>query len=177
MKKKILLFLFIFICFILQSTIFRSLAFAGVGPNLLLVAVSSFGFMLGRKSGIVLGLISGLLCDLFFSQFFGFYTLLYMLIGYWNGYFKRAFYPEDIKLPILLISCSTLVFETIIFLFGFLLRGKVDILYYFLHIILPSMLYTVLIALVQYPIILLLHHYFDELQRRSARKFGAKTEE
>lgn len=177
MKKKIILFLFIFICFILQSTLFKNITFVGVGPNLLIVAVSSFGFMSGKKTGLILGFISGLLIDLFFGTYIGFYALIYMLVGYWNGFFRRAFYPEDIKLPIILIVLSDFIIEFFTYLFSFLLRGKIEIGYYFIHIFVPSLLYTMVIAFALYPIILFLNRYFEKNHRRSARKFGEETEE
>jgi len=177
MKKKIILFLFTFICFLLQSTVFKNITFGGVGPNLLIIVVASFGFMLGKKTGLILGFISGILIDLFFGTYIGFYALIYMLVGYWNGFFKRAFYPEDIKLPIILIIVSDFILEFLTYLFGFLMRGKIEVGYYFTKIFVPSLLYTMLIAFALYPIILCLNRYFEKLHRRSERKFGEESEE
>lgn len=55
MKRNITFALLIIICFVLQSTIFRSLSFGGIGPNLLIVLTASLGFMRGRKTGIAVG--------------------------------------------------------------------------------------------------------------------------
>jgi rod shape-determining protein MreD len=177
MKKKMILFLFTFLCFLLQSTVFRNITFGGVGPNLLIVVVASFGFMLGKKTGLILGFMSGIWIDIFFGSYLGFYALIYMLVGYWNGFFRRAFYPEDIKLPIILILVSDFILEFFTYLFSFLLRGKIETGYYFTHVFVPSILYTMIIAFVLYPIILFLNRYFEKVHRRSARKFGMETEE
>ena len=45
MRRKIVLFIIIAICFLLQTTVFRALTFANIGPNLLIIVVSSFGLM------------------------------------------------------------------------------------------------------------------------------------
>lgn len=172
MKKNSILFLFIFLCFLLQTTVFKNITFNGIGPNLLIIAVASFGFMYGKKTGLVFGFMAGLLIDLFFGYFFGFYALLYMLIGYWNGMFKRVFYPEDIKLPILLILISDFILEFITYLFSFLLRGKIEFGYYLLNVFLPAILYTMVIAFILYPIILVINRRFEKSRKRSADKLG-----
>lgn len=172
MKKNSILFLFIFLCFLLQTTVFKNITFNGIGPNLLIIAVSSFGFMYGKKTGLIFGFMAGLLIDLFFGYYFGFYALLYMLIGYWNGMFRRVFYPEDIKLPILLILISDFVLEFITYLFSFLLRGKIEFIYYLLNVFLPAVLYTMVIAFILYPIILLINRRFEKGRKRSADKLG-----
>ena len=52
MRRKIVLFIIIAICFLLQTTVFRALTFANIGPNLLIIVVSSFGLMRGKKEGL-----------------------------------------------------------------------------------------------------------------------------
>ena len=37
MRRKIVLFIIIAICFLLQTTVFRALTFANIGPNLLII--------------------------------------------------------------------------------------------------------------------------------------------
>ena len=42
MRRKIVLFIIIAICFLLQTTVFRALTFANIGPNLLGFGLDSF---------------------------------------------------------------------------------------------------------------------------------------
>ena len=119
MKRVIVTAFFIFICFLLQCTVFRALAFGGIVPNLLIVLTASFGFMRGEKTGLLIGFFSGLLVDIFFGSVIGFYALLYMYIGYANGKFSAIFYPEDIKLPITLILCSDFAYGIICYMILF----------------------------------------------------------
>jgi rod shape-determining protein MreD len=130
MRRKIVLFLIIAICFLLQSTVFQSLSFAGIVPNLLIIVVSSFGFMRGRKEGIVVGFFCGLLVDIFCGFYLGVYALIYMYIGFLNGIFQKHFYPDDIKLPMLMIGTSDLAANLITYFFLFLFRGRVELGYY-----------------------------------------------
>ena len=58
MRRKIVLFIIIAICFLLQTTVFRALTFANIGPNLLIIVVSSFGLMRGKKEGLWVGFFS-----------------------------------------------------------------------------------------------------------------------
>ena len=68
MKRKIIVILTVIICFLLQSTIFKFLSFASISPNLLIIVTSSFGFMRGKKEGMVIGFFSGLLIDIFYGS-------------------------------------------------------------------------------------------------------------
>ena len=171
MKRGIVTALFIFICFLLQCTVFRALAFGGIVPNLLIVLTASFGFMRGERTGLLIGFFGGLLVDIFFGEVIGFYSLLYMYIGYLNGKFTTIFYPEDIKLPITLILCSDFVYGITCYVILFLLRGRFDFQYYLIHIILPEIVYTVVVTLFLYPIILWVNHKLERTEKRSEKKF------
>ena len=155
MKRVIVTAFFIFICFLLQCTVFRALAFGGIVPNLLIVLTASFGFMRGEKTGLLIG----------------FYALLYMYIGYANGKFSAIFYPEDIKLPITLILCSDFAYGIICYMILFLLRGKFDFQYYLVHIILPEIVYTVVVTLFLYPVILRVNRSLEQKEKRGEKKF------
>lgn len=171
MKRFIVTAFFIFICFLLQCTVFRALAFGGIVPNLLIVLTASFGFMCGEKNGLLIGFFSGLLVDIFFGSVIGFYALIYMYIGYANGKFSAIFYPEDIKLPITLILCSDFLYGLTCYVILFLLRAKFDFSYYLVHIILPEMVYTVVVTLFLYPVILRVNHSLEQQEKRGEKKF------
>ena len=124
MLRKVLTFILILVCFVLQSTVFRNLSFAGIVPNLLIILTASFGFMRGDNTGILIGFICGFLIDIFYGDVLGFYAMIYMYIGFLNGKFNRIFYPEDIKLPIALIVISDLSYGMLCYILMFLLNGK-----------------------------------------------------
>lgn len=171
MRRKIVLFIIIAICFLLQTTVFRALTFANIGPNLLIIVVSSFGLMRGKKEGLWVGFFCGLLIDIFFGFYLGGYALLYMYIGYINGLFKKRFYPDDIKLPMILIGSSDIVNNLMIYIVMFLcaagfLSGII------LH---PSycrnLFYTMVITIFLYFILLKINQKLEEHEKRRAIKF------
>ena len=169
--RKVVVTIFIFVCFILQCSVFTNLSFAGIIPNLMIILTSSFGFMRGEKEGLIIGFFSGLLSDIFFGEFLGFYALVLMYIGYINGKFSRIFYPEDIKLPIALIVISDLSYGILCYILLFLLRGRFNFPYYFTGVILPEALYTIVVTIFLYPVILKVNEKLEAREKRSAQKF------
>lgn len=161
---------FVFICFLLQSTVFPNLAFGGIIPNLMIVVTASYGFMRGRKSGLLVGFFSGLIMDIFFSNVLGFYALIYMYIGYLNGVFKKMFFPEDIKLPIALIVGSDFLYNIVIYVLTFLLKGRFQFSYYFLNIIIPEIVYTIIVTCILYPLLLLVENLLERREKEGASK-------
>lgn len=169
--RKIVVTIFVLLFFVLQGGVFTHLAFAGIIPNLLIILTSSFGFMRGEKEGLIIGFFCGLLCDIFFGEFLGFYALVLMYIGFINGKFCGIFYPEDIKLPIALIVISDLSYGIICYVLLFLLRGRLHLPFYFTRIILPEMLYTIVVTMFLYPLILKVNEKLEAREKRSAQKF------
>lgn len=171
MKRFIITTFLIIFCFLLQCTVFHTLAFGGIVPNLLIVLTASFGFMRGEKTGLLIGFFCGLLIDIFFGDSIGFYSLLYMYIGYMNGKFNTIFYPQDIKLPIALILGSDFFYGLICYAILFLLRSRFDFEYYFMHIILPEIVYTIVVTIFLYPLVLWINTGLERSELRSGKKF------
>ena len=171
MLRKVVVTVFMIVCFLLQCTVFRGLAFAGIIPNLMIILTASFGFMRGEEEGLVIGFFCGLLSDIFFGEFLGFYALVLMYIGFLNGKFSRIFYPEDIKLPIALIVISDLSYGVLCYVLMFLLRGRFYFSYYFTRVILPEALYTIVVTMFLYPVILTVNQKLEAREKRRAQKF------
>lgn len=171
MRRKIILFIIIALCFLLQTTVFRVLAFSNIGPNLLIIVVSAFGFMRGKKEGLWIGFFCGLLVDIFFGFYLGAYALLYMYIGYFNGMFQKRFYPDDIKLPMILIGSSDMICNLIIYFVMFFLRNRMKFWYYLSAVIIPEFVYTMVITIFLYFILLKINQSLEEHEKRRAIKF------
>ena len=169
--RVICLFLIVVVNFILQTTVFQGLSFAGIVPNLMIILVSSFGFMRGKKEGMFLGFFCGLLIDIFFGNLIGIYALIYMYIGFINGFFQKRFYPDDIKLPMLLIGGSDLVCNLFVYFFMFLLNGRFQFLYYLKAIIIPELVYTMVISIFLYLLFLKINQKLEKCEKRRAKKF------
>ncbi|MCD7709316.1 MAG: rod shape-determining protein MreD [Clostridiales bacterium] len=173
MRRVIVLFLIITACFLLQTTVFQSLAIAGISPNLLIVVVSSFGMMRGRKEGLLVGFFCGLLMDIFFGFYLGVYALLYMYVGFVNGFVQKRFYPDDLKLPMVMIGASDIAQNLVVYVVMFLLRGRFDFLYYLRAIIMPEFVYTMVVTIFLYLILLKINQGLESYERRRAKKFDA----
>ena len=130
MRRFLFSVLLIIGSFVLQTTLFQALSFGGIVPNLMIVLTASYGFMRGKKAGLLTGFFSGLLCDIFFGSVIGLNALIYMYIGYLNGQFHHVFYPDDIKLPLISIFVSDLSYGILYYLTLFMLRGRFHFSYY-----------------------------------------------
>lgn len=152
MQRKIVLAVMIIVTFLLQSTLFQWLSIASSVPNLLLILTVSFGFMRGKKEGIIVGFFCGLITDLFFGNLFGFSALVYMYIGYLNGFFCKVFYDDDIKVPMLLVAVSDIAYGVTVYVLQFLLRGRLQMFSYVRHVMFPELIYTVVLTMIFYRI-------------------------
>ena len=170
-KRPVITIIIITVCFLLQCTVFQKLSFASISPNLLIIVTASFGVMRGRKEGMWIGFLCGIITDIFFGDLIGFYALFYTILGYANGFFKRIFYPEDIKLPLILIGASDFLLGNAVCVLMFIMRSKFHYWYYMGNIIIPELIYTILVTLVLYQIILKINQKLESEEKRSASKF------
>ena len=123
--------LIIFVNFILQTTLFPLLAVRGIFPNTALIIVTSYALLRGSKEGAVMGGFTGLLMDIFFSKMIGFYTLLYLGIGLLFGRSQKNFYRENYILPIIFCAVSTVMYQAVLYIVGFVFRGEGEELFTF----------------------------------------------
>ena len=170
-KRFLITAVIIIAAYLLQCTVFSSLELAGIKPNLLIIVTASFGFMRGSREGVLVGFVSGLLADIQFGDMIGFYALIYLLVGYINGMFQRLYFDEDIKLPLFLIAISEFLYGIIVYFLTYLLRSDFNFLLYLNKIILPELIYTIVITLGLYPLILFINHKLEAVEKRSASKF------
>ena len=75
--------------YVLQTAVFPAFEIAGVKPNFMLIVTASFGFMRGKREGMLIGFVSGLMIDVQFGDIIGLYAFIYMIAGYVNGLFEQ----------------------------------------------------------------------------------------
>ncbi|SFB67889.1 rod shape-determining protein MreD [Butyrivibrio sp. YAB3001] len=170
-RRAITNFILLLVSFILQTTVFRRIDFGGITPNLLLIVVVSSAFIKGDKTGLLVGFFSGILVDIFFGSYLGFFALIYMYLGFIVGKFHEVFFSQNIAIPIFFITITDFVYGFICYVLMFLFRTRFNIGYYMMSVIVPEMVYTALIAIFYYPVILYLNNKIDEREQRSAKKF------
>ena len=97
--------------------------------------------------------------------------MIYLLIGFINGFFEQMYYDEDIKLPLFLIILSEFIYGLVIYLLMFMLQSDFDFLFYLNSIIVPELIYTIVVTIIVYPLILLVNNKLEAEEKRSASKF------
>lgn len=161
MKRAIIYFIEIIICFVLQSSLYQFISLPNVMPNLLLILVVSTAYMRGRMTGMAVGFFSGLLVDIQFGSLIGVYALLMMLIGYVAGFANKIYSKDDYTLPLLFIAVGDFVYQFLYYIIEFLIRGRLDFLYYLRTLILPEIIYTVAVSVILYKLLHLINHCLD----------------
>lgn len=162
MKKAIVTGVLIIVAYLFQTTFLEELRLASIVPNLLLFLTFVAGFMNGRKTGLLTGFFSGLLIDIFSGSVIGLNALIYMCIGYLNGCFQSLFFDEDIKLPLVLLSASDLIYGLFIYVTRFLLNNRLNIVDYILYPIIPELIYTIVAAVFLYRPLLKLYRWLEK---------------
>lgn len=171
MKRLISAFIIIIISFVLQATVCQWISFGGIIPNVILIVTACYGFMFGEKYGLVVGFFCGLLSDVFFGTFIGLNALFFMYIGFFNGKFHQMFYKDSIKLPLIMITVSDFMYGISYYVIMFMLRSRFDFSFYFIKTILPEVIYTVLISVLVYPLLLLQHNYLTKDEEKDGMRF------
>lgn len=171
-KRIIVITLVIIACFLLQTSVFSRFTLAGVTPNVLVCAVSTYGFMKGKNPGILIGFFAGIMLDIVSGNFFGLYALIYMYIGYINGLFKKQFFGDDLRLPMVLIGMSDLLYGLFAYFIMFLTRSRYDFGYYLMNLILPEVVYTLVVSVFVYYAILRLNNWVDEEEKKGSDRIG-----
>ncbi|MBO6215747.1 MAG: rod shape-determining protein MreD, partial [Lachnospiraceae bacterium] len=154
--------------FLLQCSVFSAFDVAGVVPNVLLIIVSVYGFTRGSATGSAVGFACGILLDIFGSAHFGLFTLIYLLVGYFNGIFKAFFYGSDLKLPLLFIGLSDLLYGSLMFLALFLLEQRFEPSFYFPEVVIPETVYTLAVAVFLYYPMYNIDNWLDNSEKRGS---------
>lgn len=166
MLRLVFVLIQLVLCFLLQASVFPAIPLAGVVPDFLLILVISVAYTKGNTAGMFTGFFAGLLTDACFSDVMGLCALLYLCIGYLAGYSEKIYDEKDYVMPMLMIVAGEFLYSFAYYVAFFLLRSRTELLFYFLHLILPRMVYTVLAAAFLCPLFLLAHRLLCRLEQR-----------
>ena len=153
MRRYIYLLLLNIVCFVLQTTVFRHLPLGGVVPNILIMITAASGLMYGRKLGMFSGFVGGLMIDAMFNSVIGLTILIYSFIGYVNGMLNKLYFKERLYIPVITIVLSDLAYGVLYYVCRFMLLGRMDFMFYLIHVMIPEAVYTLIIGV---PIYLLM---------------------
>lgn len=163
--------LIIFVNFILQTTLFRLLAIQGIFPNTALIIVTSYALLRGSKEGAIIGGCCGLLMDVFFSKMIGFYTLLYLAIGLLFGRSQKTFYRENYILPVIFCTISTVLYQAVLYITGFVFRGEGNLLFFLFSVLVPELVYTAVVTILIYRILFGINEWLELKEKYKYRLF------
>lgn len=166
MIRFFLVLIEILLFFLLQSTVMPAFALAGTVPDLLLILVLTVAYTRGRTAGMLTGLLTGLLTDLCFNKVVGVCALISLTIGYFAGYSNKIYEEKDYFFPMILMAVGEFLYSFAYFVVYFLLRSRTQFGFYFFHLILPRMVYTVFAAALLYPLLHWIHRLLLRLEQR-----------
>ena len=87
-----------------------------------------------------------------------------------NGIFTKYYYEDYITLPLVLCLANDLAYNLYIYIFRFLIRNRLNFGHYFVNIILPEIIFTMVTTLFVYRFFLFINRKFTEWeQRRDSR--------
>lgn len=155
---------------ILQSTIFDIIRIKGISPNFTIMIIVSFALIRGSKEGAIIGFFAGLLMDITFGTTRGYLAIVGACIGYFCGKFNKDFYRENLILPFGLTLIGTAVYGFSISLM-FLLRGKINYIYFIKNIILPEIIYTVILSIIVYQLVYIINEKIEKNEKTKRNIF------
>lgn len=172
MLRLVLVGISIIISYIFQTTFSHVLSMGVATPNLLMILVCSYALLRGKKEGMYVGFVVGILVDLYFGYYdvVGMNAFLYMMIGFLVGVFHEILYLEDILIPITVVAVCDFVYNFIYYVITFLLRNKLDFVYYIKAIILPEVVYTVFLTVFVYRVIMYLNKKLEAFEKRGEKE-------
>ena len=163
--------LIIFVNFILQTTLFPLLAIQGIFPNTALIIVTSYALLRGSKEGAIIGGCCGVLMDIFFSKMIGFYTLLYLAMGLLFGRSQKTFYRENYILPVIFCTISTVLYQAVLYITGFVFRGEGNLLFFLFSVLVPELVYTAVVTILIYRILFGINEWLELKEKYKYRLF------
>jgi rod shape-determining protein MreD len=101
----------------------------------------------------VTGFFCGLMLDMMYGSVIGLYAFIFMTVGFCVGFCQKIYFRESLFLPAVLIAGSDLLYGLFYYITEFLMRGRIHFGFFFLHRILPEMIYTTIVGIIFFRIL------------------------
>ncbi len=155
-----------FILYFLQINFFSWFNIAGVKPNLFVVLVLCLGLFINKNIAIIFGFIIGIYLDILTGRQIGISAVIYALIGFLGGYFDKNFSKESKITILLMVAGSTIIFETIVYIYT-IARNQIPLqLFGFVKILLIEVVFNVLLTIILYPLIKKLGYSLENIFKK-----------
>lgn len=165
MKKAIVIIGIIpifFLIYFLQINFFSWFNIAGIKPNLFIVLILCIGLFMGKNMAIPIGFIIGIYLDILTNKQVGISAIMFVTIGFLGGFFDKNF-SKDSKITILLmVAGSTILFETIVYLYTSI-RYLIPLqILGFTKIVLIEVVFNILLTIILYPLIRKMEYFLED---------------
>lgn len=155
--KHLILGLIVIISYVLQLTLIPEFSVFGVQANLLLVVTLSIAFLFGTVDGAIAGLIIGLLIDLYQGRSIGICAITFFYLGIFVGSFNKKFFKDNYLIVLIIMICSTIIYETILYSFSILMYSQHFMFLYFMKNLFIAVVCNLIISIIVYPVLLKLN--------------------
>jgi rod shape-determining protein MreD len=151
MKSPIIKWASIFLlCFVLQTTVVPVIAFSGVVPDLLMLALFFLALKAGQMPSVWAGFLLGLAQDLFSPSILGQNALSKSVAGFFAGFFNERMMRVDIMGQIILLFVTFLLNDAVYFIVQLVKTGSGNVLHGLVVSTVPRALYSMLFAFLPY---------------------------
>lgn len=104
-----IMILFLFLSFLLQTTVFSRLRIFGVCPLLLPLAVVGYAMFTGSTNGGIFGIFAGILCDISMNEPAVLFTLTLTAVGLITGWIASTFLVKGFPTFLLCSVCTLML--------------------------------------------------------------------
>lgn len=147
MKVFAMLAIIIISMYAAQTSLLTYLDYNGVSANLMLLLITSAGFLRGHYFGVALGFCVGLLQDFSTGDFFGCATFAYMAVGFIFGKFSESVVKDQFLLPVLSAPIAAAIYFFITTIFIYMLGYPIYIFHAAQTILKPLIFYQLIFSL------------------------------
>lgn len=151
MSRNVRYILVLTIAFICQATIVPFVSIGAARPDIVLIAIATFGFIDGPVAGAVGGFFGGLLQDLVAAGSLGLTALAKTLAGYISGQAERTILGSSLLLPVVVIAGISVISQIIYVGLAFLMGEPLNFGAALRVVVFPSAAYTALVSVPVFP--------------------------
>lgn len=138
MKRFLLNVVLMILAFTVQNCVFPLIPFLTATPNLLLILTFSFGFIYGKEAGLLYRSVCRNFTGSVLQRPLRFlYTAVHQH-RLFQRHLHQYYYEDYINLPLVMSLVNELIYNLYIYVFRFLIRNRLDFLYYAKEIIIPG---------------------------------------
>jgi len=131
---------------LVQATVAPHVRILGASPDFTLIAVVCVGLLRGSEAGALFGFIAGLCMAVAVFGPLGLVSLVLVIVGYFAGRYAETADTSSGLAPIVVVAVGTAVAEVLYTLAQFLLDRQAPFGFFFVHALLPVLVFNSLLA-------------------------------